>query len=266
MQYGESNSNAVASNTTCPTKTAVVLPAFNAARTLRDTLKTIPIPFQRNVILCDDASSDGTAGLALKLGLRVLRHEKNLGYGANQKTLYQAALDTDCEYVAMLHPDAQYDGRLIPVATGVLETGVVSVVLGNRIRSRHDALGGGMPRWKYYANRSSTLVENLLLGTAIGDLHSGFRVYTRDALAAVPFYSFSNGFAFDQQMLCALAYQGFRVGDIPMPVRYFDEASSIGVGKSLRYALMGGRSVLEVIIARTTGLVSRRLAPREHAM
>jgi glycosyltransferase involved in cell wall biosynthesis len=168
-------------------KIVLVLPAYNAAQTLITTLEEIPSSLKHEVILVDDCSQDLTVKIAESLGIRVIRHEVNRGYGGNQKTCYQAALDAGADVVVMLHPDNQYDARVAPVMVELIRLGICDIVLGNRIRTRAEALSGGMPRWKYFINRTSTFFENLILGQSLGDFHSGFRAYSREVLEAVPF-------------------------------------------------------------------------------
>ena len=220
-------------------KTCIVMPAYNAARTLRSTYYDIPAPFRSNVVLVDDCSGDETVSIAESLGIEVIRHPRNRGYGGNQKTCYRAALDRRAEFVVMLHPDYQYDARMTSVLVAILALGNCDVVLGSRIRTRREALEGGMPRWKYFANRSSTLVENLILGQSISDFHSGMRAYTRQVLETVAFDANSDDFVFDQELLVACVAAGFRIGDVPVPVRYMEEASSINFRRSMKYALGG---------------------------
>jgi len=216
-------------------KVAVVFPAFNAAETLEATVNEIPTGFGDLRILVDDHSSDDTPERAERLGLHVIRHSANLGYGGNQKTCYRAALELGADYVVMLHPDNQYDARVAPIMIELIRQGICDVVLGNRIRTRREALDGGMPLWKYLINRSSTFAENLVLGQSLGDFHSGFRAYSRRVLESVPFMKNSNDFAFDQEFLMQAVNAGFRIGDVPVPVRYMKEASSISFRRSLRY-------------------------------
>ncbi|MFO0973909.1 MAG: glycosyltransferase family 2 protein [Phycisphaerae bacterium] len=215
----------------------VVLPAYNAATTLAATVADIPRDAVAEIILCDDCSRDDTLAIARRLGLLVLQHDRNRGYGANQKSCYDAACARGADVVVMLHPDYQYDGRLIPAFLAVLETGVCDIMLGNRVRTRREALAGGMPAWKYAANRALTLIENVGMGQNLGDFHSGFRVFTREVLDALPYPRFSDDFVFDTQFLAAAAALGFRIGDAPMPCRYFHEASSINFRRSCRYGL-----------------------------
>jgi glycosyltransferase involved in cell wall biosynthesis len=216
----------------------VVLPAYNAESTLEATIADIPRDCVEEIILVDDASRDRTVEIARRLGLTTIVHERNRGYGANQKTCYDAALAHGADVVIMLHPDYQYDGRLIPAFLKVLELGACDVMLGSRVRTRAEALAGGMPVWKYVSNRLLTFVENVGLGQNLGDFHSGFRVYTRAVLETLPYHRFSDDFVFDTQFLAAAAHFGLRIGDAPMPCRYFAEASSINFGRSCTYGLL----------------------------
>ncbi len=225
-----------------PERTVVVMPAFNAQDTLEATLTRLPAGCCDEVVVVDDASTDATAEIAARLPVTLVRHERNLGYGGNQKTCYREALARGGTFVVMLHPDDQYDARLVPAAVEILRLGVLDLVLGNRIRTRREALSGGMPRIKYLANRGLTLIENMLTGQNLGEWHSGFRAYRRELLETVPFERNSDDFVFDSQLLLQAVHFGFRVGDVPMPVRYFAEASSISLGRASTYALstLGG--------------------------
>jgi len=216
-------------------KIALVFPAYNAVATLATTVSEIPSGFGEYRILVDDASSDGTADEARRIGLDVHVHDRNRGYGGNQKTCYAAALATDADVVVMLHPDNQYDARVAPVMVELIRLGICDVVLGNRIRTRQEALAGGMPLWKYLINRTSTFAENLVLGQSLGDFHSGFRAYSRRVLETIPFTENSDDFAFDQEVLMQAVHADFKIGDVPVPVRYMKEASSISFHRSLRY-------------------------------
>ena len=216
---------------------ALVLPAYNASQTLEATLSEIPPCFGNIRLLVDDASTDGTAAIARELGLSVIEHPQNRGYGGNQKTCYQTALKSGADFVVMIHPDNQYDARIAPIMVELIELGVCDVVLGNRIRTRREALDGGMPLWKYILNRSSTFLENLFLGQSLGDFHSGFRAYSREVLEKIPFEANSDDFAFDQEFLMQCVHFGFKIGDVPVPVRYMKEASSISFRRSVRYGL-----------------------------
>ena len=218
-------------------RVVAVMPAYNAATTLVRTVEDIPDGVVDEIIVVDDCSRDDTVNVARELGLTVVVHDQNRGYGGNQKTCYQRALRAGADFVVMIHPDYQYDSRMIPIAVAVLRSGTCDCVLGSRIRTRREALDGGMPIWKYLANRLLTIVENVALGQNLGDFHSGFRAYRREVLETIPFEDNSDDFVFDSQFLTQAVYFGFKLGDIPVPVRYFDEASSISFRRSLVYAL-----------------------------
>lgn len=220
-----------------PERVIVVLPAYNAARTLERTLADLDRSLVDEIIVVDDASTDETVTIAQRLGLSVLRHARNLGYGGNQKTCYREALARDADYVVMLHPDYQYDARVVPQAVGFLKLGICDVILGNRIRTRAETLDGRMPVLKYFANRGLTLLQNVLAGQNLGEWHTGFRAYTRRVLETIPWERNSDDFVFDSQFLLQAVHFGFKVGDVPVPVRYFDEASSINLRRSTVYAL-----------------------------
>ncbi len=218
-------------------KVIAVMPAFNAEATRPATVADIPPGSVDQVILVDDGSRDRTVDLAREMGLTVIVHPENRGYGGNQKTCYRYALEHGADIVVMIHPDYQYDSRVIPHAVGFIELDICDVVLGSRIRSRSEALAGGMPLYKYVSNRILTAIENVALGQNLGDFHSGFRVYRRAVLETVPFEKNSDDFVFDTQLLAQVVYFNFRLGDIPVPVRYFAEASSINFTRSVRYGL-----------------------------
>ncbi len=214
-----------------------VMPAYNAESTLAATLADMPVGCVDEIILVDDGSTDRTVQVARDMGLTVIQHPENRGYGGNQKTCYRTALEHGADVVVMIHPDYQYDSRVIPVAASIIELGICDVVLGNRVRSRHETLAGGMPVYKYLSNRLLTCVENIALGQNLGDFHSGFRVYRREVLEAVPFARNSDDFVFDTEFLVQAIHLGFRVGDVPVPCRYFPEASSINFTRSLKYGV-----------------------------
>ena len=220
-----------------PPKVIVVMPAYNAAATLERTVRDLPAGSVAEVVLVDDCSKDRTVEVARGLGLTVIAHERNTGYGGNQKTCYREALARGADIVVMVHPDYQYDARLVPFFTGYVASGVCDVMLGSRVRTRKETLGAGMPVWKYAANRFLTIVENVALGQNLGDFHSGFRVYSRRVLETIPYESNSDGFVFDSEFLAQAAWFGFRIGDAPIPCRYFDEASSIRLSASTVYGL-----------------------------
>ena len=231
-------------------KTVIVMPAYNAAATLEATLRDIPEEFHKDIILVDDSSKDNTVEIARKLGLTVITHDKNMGYGGNQKTCYKAALQRGADIIVMLHPDYQYDGRLIPYFIGFLMAGVCDVMLGSRIRSRAETIKSGMPVYKYIFNRILTIIENFILGQNLGDFHSGFRFYKREVLEKIPYEKNSNDFVFDSQFLAQAAYFGFKIADAPVPCRYFKEASSINLTRSIKYGLLTLYTMLLYILAR----------------
>ena len=218
-------------------KIIAVLPAYNAESTLAATLADIPAGSIDEVILVDDGSRDRTVQVAREMGLTVIEHARNRGYGGNQKTCYRYALEHGADIIVMIHPDYQYDSRVIPAATSFIELGICDIVLGSRVRSRKEALAGGMPLYKYLSNRALTIFENFALGQNLGDFHSGFRVYRREVLERIPFELNSDDFVFDTQFLVQAVRLGYRLGDVPVPVRYFPEASSINFKRSLRYGV-----------------------------
>jgi len=218
-------------------KVIVVMPAYNAVNTLERVYGDIPAGLVDEVILVDDCSEDDTVAMARRMGITVVEHERNTGYGGNQKTCYRLALEHGADFVVMLHPDYQYDARMIGPAIDVLRSGNCDVILGNRIRTRSEALAGGMPKLKYFANRGLTVIENILSGQNLGEWHSGFRAYRRKVLETIPFERNSDDFVFDSQFLVQCVHFGFKLGDLPVPVRYFDEASSINLKRSSIYAL-----------------------------
>lgn len=240
----------------------VVMPAYNAERTLESTLAEIPSGTVDEVILVDDCSSDGTVALARKLGLTVVEHEKNLGYGGNQKTCYRLALERGADVVVMLHPDLQYDGKVVPVMIDLLHNDHCDVLLGNRIRTRQEALEGGMPIYKYAANRALTAIENVWLGQNLGEFHSGLRAYTRQVLETIPWERNSDDFVFDSQFLVQAVHFGFRLGDVPVPVRYMKEASSINFVRSSTYGLQTLWTLMERALHQTHLVQNPRFLPR----
>lgn len=215
----------------------VVLPAYNALLTLEKTYKEIPLDWVDDVILCDDASQDGTAMLAKKLGIReLIVHEHNRGYGGNQKSLYQRALALDADIIILLHPDYQYTPKLLIPMIHLLGEGLFDVVLGSRILGK-GALEGGMPLYKYIANRFLTLIQNLLGGHKLSEYHTGYRAFTSEVLLRIPFDHNSEDFLFDNQMLAQAIYGGYNIGEITCPTLYFADASSINFKRSLIYGL-----------------------------
>jgi len=214
----------------------VVMPAYRAERTLRRTYEAIPHDVVDEVILTDDASSDATAAIARSLGIRTLVHERNRGYGANQKTCYAEALRRGADIVVMLHPDYQYDPRLVTPMAGMIASDLYDVVLGSRILGG-TARAGGMPLWKYVANRVLTATENLALGSKLSEFHTGFRAFSRGTLLRLPLRANSDDFVFDNQILAQAVAAKLRIGEISCPTSYHDDASSIDFRRSMRYGL-----------------------------
>ncbi|NBX93389.1 MAG: glycosyltransferase family 2 protein [Proteobacteria bacterium] len=217
-----------------------VLPAYNAEKTLEKTLRDVPEGIVDRFILVDDCSKDETAKTARSLmdawPIRVIQHEKNLGYGGNQKTCYQAALNEGADIVVMLHPDYQYEPKLLGALVWMIASGVYDIGLGSRILGK-GALSGGMPIWKYVANRLLTFVENLLIGQKLSEYHTGYRAYSAQVLKTLPLDSFSDDFVFDNEFLVMANSMGFRMGEVSVPTKYFPEASSINFARSVKYGL-----------------------------
>lgn len=212
----------------------VVMPAYNAASTLLDTVREIPREIIDDIILVDDASRDGTARMAQELGIPTFVHEKNKGYGGNQKTCYAEAMKTGADIVIMLHPDYQYTPKLLTAMASMLAYGVYDVVIASRILGQ-GALQGGMPFYKFVSNRFITFVENILVGRKHTEYHTGYRAYSRKVLETLPFGKNSDNFIFDNQFLVQVIGFGFSIGEISCPTKYFKEASSIGLAASIRY-------------------------------
>jgi glycosyltransferase involved in cell wall biosynthesis len=241
-----------------PGPVVVVMPAYNAAKTLQTTLADLDRSEVSDIILVDDCSSDGTAELSRELGLTTIEHQTNTGYGGNQKSCYTEALARGADIVVMIHPDYQYDARVLPAMVRFLRLGICDVVLGSRIRSRDEALEAGMPTWKYLANRALTITENMVLGQNVSDFHTGLRAYTRDVLETIPWQNNSDDFVFDTQFLAQAVHHGFRIGDVPVPCRYFDEASSINFRRSSRYGLLT-LATMGAFLGAKTGLFRTRV-------
>jgi len=218
-------------------KIIVIMPAYNAGKTLEKTYRDLPKGLASEVILVDDASGDETPKIAKRLRITTFVHEHNLGYGGNQKTCYWEALKRKPDIIVMVHPDYQYDATLTGDLVKPIIDGRFDIMLGSRIRSRREALAGGMPLYKYLANRMLTLIENLTFGLSLSEYHTGFRAYSQKALRKIPFQRFSNDFVFDQEVLIYAARHGIKIGEIPVPTRYFPEASSINLRRSLKYGL-----------------------------
>lgn len=217
-------------------KVIVVLPAYNAALTLEKTLAEVP-EWVNDIILTDDCSKDNTVALAKKLGIKhIIQHEKNTGYGGNQKSCYNKALELGADIVIMLHPDYQYTPKLIPAMVSIMEQGLYPVVLGSRILG-NGALKGGMPWYKYLANRILTLIQNIMVGQKLSEYHTGYRAFTKEVLEAINYNINSDDFIFDNQMLAQIIYKDFEIAEITCPTKYFDEASSINFKRSAEYGL-----------------------------
>jgi glycosyltransferase involved in cell wall biosynthesis len=230
-------------------KICVVLPAYNAGRTLETTFREIPPQVVDDVILVDDASTDDTLGVAKRLDIFSVAHRQNRGYGGNQKTCYRVALERGADIVIMLHPDYQYSPKLLPAMASMLGSGLFDVVLGSRILGV-SALAGGMPRHKYISNRALTLFQNIMLGHKLSEYHTGYRGFTRAVLEALPLERNSDDFVFDNQMLSQAIYRGFRIGEISCPAKYFPEASSINFRRSVVYGLGVLRTSISFRLAR----------------
>ncbi len=213
----------------------VVLPAYNAARTLGATLAAIPPGVVDDVLLVDDASTDDTVATAAALGIPTLVHPANRGYGANQKTCYRAALDAGADVIVMLHPDAQYDPRLVPAMASLVALGQYDLVLGSRVLGR-GARHGGMPWWRLVGNRALTGIANVLLDRALAEWHTGYRAWSRDALTRIPFERDSDDFVFDNEVLVQAVHLGLEIGEVACPARYAADSSSISPPKAARYA------------------------------
>lgn len=228
----------------------VVLPAYNASKTLKHVYREIPHDIVDRIILVDDCSWDETAALAEELGIHeIIVHDENKGYGGNQKTCYQKALELGTDIVIMLHPDYQYSPKLIAPMASMIASGVYDFVLGSRIIG-NTALRGGMPLYKYLANRFLTSIENLAIGQKLSEYHTGYRAYSREVLEAIPFDKNSDDFIFDNQMIVQIQAARFRIGEISCPTKYFPEASSINFSRSCRYGLGVLRTSLEYLLFR----------------
>jgi glycosyltransferase involved in cell wall biosynthesis len=234
----------------------IVLPAYNAAKTLEKTYADIPKEKIYKIILVDDVSQDQTVEIAKSLGLSVVIHIQNRGYGGNQKTCYLEALKEGADVVVMLHPDHQYDSKLVPEMAEPILSGKADMVMGSRILNGR-ALEGGMPFWKYLANRVLTTTENMLFRTNLTDCHSGFRAYSRKLLTTVPFLLNSDDFVFDSQMIAQTVYMGFNIGEIPVQARYFPEASSVNFKVSTIYGLKTVAVMMRFLLQRLGWLNSR---------
>jgi glycosyltransferase involved in cell wall biosynthesis len=242
-------------------RVVVVMPAYNAARTLERTYADIPHDRVSQIILVDDVSRDETVEVARALGLDVIIHRQNLGYGGNQKTCYDAALEAGADVVVMLHPDYQYDATRIPALIEPILRGEADLMLGSRFLG--DPLAGGMPRWKYVSNRFLTILENAAFGLHLSEYHTGLRAYSRRLLEAIPYRLNSDDFVFDQELVAqVVAAGGLRIAEIAVPTRYFEEASSVNFRRSVIYGLSTLRVVLRFLLHRAKIRRSRKLTAR----
>jgi glycosyltransferase involved in cell wall biosynthesis len=230
-------------------RVAVVMPAYNAERTLEQTVGELSDVVDIK-ILVDDSSKDKTAELSRKLGVQTFIHDANYGYGRNQQTCYREALAAGADIVVMVHPDYQYTPKLVPAMAGMIASGVYDMVLGSRILGA-GALKGGMPYYKYVANRLLTAFQNLFLGIKLSEYHTGFRAFSRELLEALPLLENSDDFVFDNQMIAQAVMFGFKIGEISCPTKYFEEASSINFKRSVKYGLG--------VLATTAGFVAHKL-------
>jgi glycosyltransferase involved in cell wall biosynthesis len=245
-------------------KVVIVMPAYNAAKTLERTYADIPHDVVDHVILVDDVSHDRTVEIAEHLGLDVIVHRQNLGYGGNQKTCYDRALEVGADVVVMLHPDYQYDATRIPQLVAPILAGEADLVLGSRFLG--DPLAGGMPRWKFVSNRFLTGVENAAFGLHLSEYHTGLRAYSRRLLERIPYRLNSDDFVFDQDLIAqVVAVGGLRIDEIAVPTRYFEEASSVGFKRSVVYGLSTLRVVARYLLHRTGLRRSAKLRPRRPA-
>ena len=215
----------------------IVMPAYNAAKTLRKTYNDIPKNMASKIILVDDGSHDKTVEIARKLGIKTFVHPQNRGYGGNQKTCYTLALNEGADIVVMLHPDYQYDSTLVREIVRPIVQKRADIVLGSRIRTREEAIKGGMPKYKYFGNRLLTIIQNIILGQNLSEYHTGFRAFDKEVLKSIPFHKFSDDFVFDQQILISAIKRKYTVNEIQVPVRYFSDSSSIGLVRSIAYGV-----------------------------
>ncbi len=218
-------------------KVVVVMPAYNAEKTLKTTYEELPFDIVDDVVLVDDKSSDHTSALAREIGIQhVITHEQNLGYGGNQKSCYRKALELDADITIMVHPDYQYTPKLVPAMADIIASGLYDAVLASRILGK-GALRGGMPLYKYIANRFLTLTQNILIGQKLSEYHTGYRAFSKRILQTIDFESNSDDFVFDNQMICQVFHADFEIAEVTCPTKYFEEASSINFARSTTYGL-----------------------------
>ncbi len=227
------------------------MPAYNAEKTVRATYEDLPKDLISEVILVDDASKDKTIKKAKDLGITVYTHETNKGYGGNQKTCYDEALKRNPDIIVMVHPDYQYDAKLAGVLCEAIVNGRADIMLGSRIQTRNQVLAGGMPLWKYFANRFLTLFENLAMGLNLSEYHTGYRAFSSKVLKTIPYHKFSDDFVFDQQILISALSYKFNISEIPVPCKYFKDASSINFVRSTKYGLSTIYTVIRYLLNQT---------------
>ena len=244
-----------------PGKIVVVMPARNAGKTLEETYDAIPAGWVDDIILVDDKSTDDTVDVARTLPLQVIWHPHNVGYGGNQKTCYLEALQRGADAVVMLHPDGQYEPTLIPDLVRPILNGEADLVLGSRLAEPGAALAGGMPRWKWVANRFLTGIENRVLGTDLSEMHTGYRAYSRKLLLTVPFLRNTHDFAFDSELLMQASHFGFRIAEVPARCRYFEDASSVDFRQGVVYGLKTLAACARLQLHRSGILRSRKFEP-----
>jgi glycosyltransferase involved in cell wall biosynthesis len=255
-----SASSAAAPSAPRKQRVVVVMPAYNAAKTLERTYRDIPHEIVDKIILVDDVSKDDTVAVASKLGLDVIIHRQNLGYGGNQKTCYDAALADGADAVIMLHPDYQYDATRIPALIAPILAGEKDMMFGSRFLG--DPLAGGMPKYKYISNRFLTGLENMAFGLHLSEYHTGFRAYSRDLLESIPYRLNSDDFVFDQELVAQAVACKMRIGEIAVPTRYFQEASSVNFRRSVVYGLSTLKVVMRFLFHKLRLRRSRKLANR----
>jgi glycosyltransferase involved in cell wall biosynthesis len=242
-------------------KVVVVMPAYNAAKTLERTVEAIPTDVVDEIILVDDSSQDETVELARRLPIHTIWHPHNVGYGANQKTCYLEALQREADVVVMLHPDGQYEPQLVPKLVEPIAEGRADLVLGSRFAIPGLAQEGGMPRYKYVANRVLTGIENRVLGTSLSEMHTGYRAYSRELLLTVPFLRNASDFSFDSEMLMQAIHFGFRVAEVPARSRYFADASSTDLRESTVYGIKTVAAAVRLLLHRVGLLRSKKFQP-----
>jgi len=230
-------------------RVCVVMPSYNAEKTLQKTYDEIPKNIVDEIILTDDASKDQTVELAHRLGIKTFIHDQNKGYGGNQKTCYKAALDVGADIIIMLHPDYQYTPKLITAMASMIAEGIFDAVIGSRILG-NKAMKGGMPFYKYASNRFLTLIENAIIQQKLSEYHTGYRAFNRKILETIPLLENSDDFVFDNQMLCQILYFGFEIGEVSCPALYFDDASSISFSRSVTYGLGVIQTALKYAMAK----------------